>query len=153
MITNAFKNADVNMSKCLAYVLGKIDYSKLGKRIAMSKFDLRIQKIVLFEYVHSGVDVLISQEERLPGTTIPIHSIVTDQQFTDIMNSLFGVPNRNTRCYFRRKIDYHTVPPSLTHTRQFVLEIVQPSLLFPESDSEYDDMPPLVEIHEPYKNW
>ena len=94
MITNAFKNADVNMSRCLAYVLGKIDYTKLGKRIAGSKHDMRTHKIVLFEYVHSGIDVSIAQEERLPGTTVPIHSIVSDQQFTDIMNSLFAMPNR-----------------------------------------------------------
>ena len=146
MITNAFKNADVNMSKCLAYVLGKIDYNKLGKRIAWSKNDLRTQKIVLFEYVHSGIDVSLAQEERLPGTTIPIHQLVSDQQFTDIMNSLFVVPNRYTQCYFRRKIDYNTVPPALTHVRQFVLELRQPSLLFPEDDDEYKDMPALVPI-------
>jgi hypothetical protein len=147
MITNAFKNADVNMSKCLAYVLGKIDYNKLGKRIALSKNDLRTQKIVLFEYVHSGIDVPLAQEERLPGTTIPIHQFVSDQQFTDIMNSLFVVPNRYTQCYFRRKIDFQTVPPSLTHVRQFVLELRQPSLLFPEDDDEYKDMPGLIPIH------
>jgi len=147
MITTAFKNADVNMSKCLSYVLGKIDYDKLGKRITMSKYDLRLQKIVLFEYVHSGIDVPIAQEERLPGTTIPIHSIVSDPQFTEIMNSLFAVPNKHTRCYFRRKIDYTSVPPSLTHTRQFVLELSCPSLLFPEDDCEYSDMPPLIPIN------
>lgn len=147
MITNAFKNADVNMSKCLAYILNKIDYNKLGKRISMSKHDLRVQKIVLFEYVHSGTDVSVAQEERLPGTTLTIHSIVTDQQFTEIMNSLFAMPNRYTQCYFRRKIDYDTVPPSLTHVRQFVLELRQPSLLFPEDDDECKDMPALVPIN------
>jgi hypothetical protein len=83
----------------------------------------------------------------LPGTTLTIHSIVTDQQFTEIMNSLFAMPNRYTQCYFRRKIDYDTVPPSLTHVRQFVLELRQPSLLFPEDDDECKDMPALVPIN------
>jgi hypothetical protein len=147
MITNAFKNTDVNMSKCLAYVLGKIDYTKLGKRISGSKHDMRTHKIVLFEYVHSGIDISMALEERLPGTTIPIHQLVSDQQFTEIMNSLFAMPNRYTQCYFRRKIDFETVPPSLTHVRQFVLELRQPSLLFPEDDDEYKDMPALVSIH------
>ena len=147
MITSAFQNADTNMSKCLAYVLDKIDYGKLGKRIALTKYDLRDQKIVLFEYVHSDMDVPIALEERLPGTSIPIHQLVSDPQFTEIMNSLFSVPNKYTRCYFRRKIDYTTAPPSLTHTRQFILELRCPSLLFPEDDDEYEGMPPLIPIN------
>jgi hypothetical protein len=147
MITTAFKNADVNMSKALSYVLSKIDYTKLGKRIASSKYDMRTQKIVLFEYVHSGMDVSMALEERIPGTTIPLHSILSDKQFTEIMNSLFVVSNMRTVCYFRRKIDYDTTPPSLTHVRQFVLELRQPSLLFPEDDDEYADMPALIPIH------
>ena len=147
MITNAFKNADLNMSKCLAYVLNKIDYEKLSQRIGNSKHDLRTQKIILFEYVHSGIDVSIAQEERLPGTTIPIHPILMQPEFMAIMNSLFTVPNRYTSCYFRRKISYETTPPSLSHVRQLVLELRQPSLLFPEDDEEYSDIPPLVSIH------
>ena len=147
MITTAFKNTDVNMSKCLAYVLNRIDYSKLSRRIALSKNDLRIQKIVLFEYVHSASDVPMAQEERLPGSTVTIHSIVSDKQFTEIMNSLFVVSNLYSRCYFRRKVNYDTSPPSLMHTRQFILELRQPSIFVPTDDDEYEDMPPLIPIY------
>lgn len=104
----------------------------------------KVYRIVLFEYVHSGIYDTVVEMERVPGTTRFIHDVLNHNEVKNALRSLFA-DKPNMRLYSRRKIDETKEgPESLTNYRQYVLRISPESLPSPILNPEDDDMPELI---------
>jgi hypothetical protein len=133
-------------AKTVQYVLQKVNYEALNKALYQSrKFPERPRKVVLFEYIHSGIDSHVALEERVPGTGYSVHSIVTTLEFKNIMNNLFMVDD--SVIYNHRKI----ADGELSNMRQVVLRFEPMDLPNLIPVDPYEGMPGLIQF-DPYVN-
>jgi hypothetical protein len=126
-------------------MLQRMDYAKYQKFLSdRAKFPDRDHKFVVFEYVESPCDSLITSSERLLPGTPSIHSIISNPLFNDNMKFLFGDSDHMT-WYTRRKVD-QTKPfeEQLTNVRQLVVMISKEVPL-----DEEDTLPPLMPVNNP----
>jgi hypothetical protein len=136
---------------CIAHLLNKMDHKKYAETV-QTAIVRPSQKytVVLFEYVHSGVNDTIAHVERLPGTTKSIHETINDLRCMSRLHDLFIV-NASMRLYTRRKFD-NTKPfhEQTTNIRQVVVTIGPYAFARPRvmSEESYEDMPDLVAYHE-----
>jgi hypothetical protein len=123
----------------VSHMLSNMDFGKYQKFLQYAdRYPQNDHKFVLFEYVESPTNALISRSERVPGTRISIHSVTQNPDFDANMKLLFKNSDRDS-WYTRRKIDYTKSPQEqLSDTRQLVLLIKQ------ESEDDYSDMPSLI---------
>ena len=136
---------------CIAYLLNKMDHKKYSQTVERAIMHPN-QKytVVLFEYVHSGVNDTIAHVERLPGTTKSIHDTINDVRCMARLHDLFIV-NPSMHLYTRRKFDnskpFHE---QTTNLRQVVVTIGPYAFASPRAMSEdsYGNMPDLVAYHE-----
>jgi hypothetical protein len=141
MITTILSNSSAQNSNAIVHILSRIDYKALNTGLAIAIWKPnQVHRIVLFEYVHSGIYDTIAEIERLPGTTRLIHDVLKDNEVENALRSLFA-DKPNMKLYTRRKIDYTKEgPEGLTKYRQYVLSISPESppstILSPEEDYE-----------------
>ena len=65
-------------------MLGKMNFDKYQKFLHHADSNPEEDhKFVVFEYVESPSDVLISRSERLHGTQVSIHSVIKNPEFDD----------------------------------------------------------------------
>jgi hypothetical protein len=136
-------NENANVKKLMRHMLQKMDFGKYQKFLqTASQYPDRDHKFVVFDYVESPSNVLISRSERIPGSRMSIHSIIQTSDFDESMSHIFGRSDRIS-WYTRRKID-RTKPfrDQPTDTRQLVVitrrEVVD--------EEDYSDMPPLIPV-------
>ena len=128
-----------NVKQLVNHMLSKMDFGKYQKFLHnVARYPEQNHKFVVFEYVQSPNDTLITRSERLPGSKMSIHNIIQNPDFDKHMTCLFGKPDR-VLWYTRRKMDY-TLPfeEQLSDTRQLVVLNKQ------ELDEDYSDMPSLI---------
>ena len=155
-ITSALYNNSKYISTGLAFVFGKINYVKLMKALARIPHlkPTETLNIVLFDYIHSGVDDHIASFERIPNTTILVNDILNNSEILNDLAMMFKNNDEThlTQCYTRRKIDYtKPIESRLTNKRQLVLQFQKYTHLY--STIRYDDdddMPPLINLPECY---
>jgi hypothetical protein len=124
MINTILSNSSHQNSSGIAHILSRIDYYRLNTGLAVAKWKPnQVHKIVLFEYVHSGIYDTIAEIERIPGTTRFIHDVLKDNEVENALRSLFA-DKPNMKLYSRRKIDdTKTGSESLTKYREYVLQV------------------------------
>ena len=137
MITSIIHCNDNITASAVKHILTNLKYDNLKRGLDRYSNDPhREHYIVLFEYVHSGVDAPIAEVERIPGTVRPIHDFLLTRQ--NILRSLFAsMPEM--KLYTRRKTEgaLHLI----TKYRQLVLYIPAepPSpVYFNPEDDDYD---------------
>jgi len=128
-----------NVKQLVSHMLSKIDFDKYQKFLHnVARYPKQNHKFVVFEYVQSPSDTLITRSERLPGSKMSIHNIIQNPDFDKHMTCLFGKPDR-VLWYTRRKMDYtKPLEEQLSDTRQLIVLNKQ------ELDEDYSDMPSLI---------
>ena len=139
MITSSIHCNDNTTASAVKHIHTKLNYHNLQRGLALKdKYPYQDRYIVLFEYVHSGVDAQVAEVERIPGTTRPIHDFLQVRQ--NILRSLFA-STPEMKLYTRRKTDSALHLP--TKYRQLVLYIpadpIPPIALNPEDDIDIMD--------------
>lgn len=126
-----------NARELVSHMLSNMDFNKYQKFLQHAdSYPQQDHKFVLFEYVESPCNALISRSERLPGSRVSIHNTIQDPDFNVNMKRLFG---ESDTWYTRRKIDYtKSAHEQLSDTRQLVLLIKQ------QPEEDYSDMPSLI---------
>ncbi len=125
-------------------MLGKMNFDKYQKFLHHADSNPEEDhKFVVFEYVESPSDVLISRSERLHGTQVSIHSVIKNPEFDEKMTLLFGKSDILS-WYTRRKMDYTKPygPKQLSDIRQLVV-------IIKKDPEDYSDMPSLIPVSEP----
>ena len=137
MLNTVFKpsNKNSNVKQLMSHILRNMKFDKYQQFLQRAaRYPEQDHKFVVFEYVQSPADAVISHSERLPGTRTSIHSLIQRSDFDQNMVRLFG----ECAWYTRRKIDYTKSPEDeLSNTRQLVLLIKR------ETEDDYSDMPSL----------
>jgi hypothetical protein len=126
-----YSNESAIVKQCVGHMLKNIDYNSYVSFLRRAdRYPERDHRFVVFEYVQSPVDSVITSSENVPLTRLSIHSVMQDRDFDTNMKRLFG----DVVWYTRRKMDYSVVPERTTNLRQVVILIRK------------DDMPPLIPI-------
>lgn len=134
------------VSACVGHILSKIDYNKLTYAVENAVLNSdKEHRVVVFEYVHSGIIDSIAQIERVPGTIIPIHDVLSSYECITRLDSLLRVPGK-TSWYSRRKID-HAIG-ELTIKRQLVL-LIEKDAFAPVLLERTETLPADLTLHPP----
>lgn len=123
-VIDLYKHADQNSVKTMLWVMSKIDYSKLLRRIAYAYAhpDETVKCVLLeydytsWSYVKRGNNNVI---ERMPNSNVLVHHALHTPDFIRLMDTFFANDRHRVSIYCRQKIGPDQVPNF--HRKQLVV--------------------------------
>ena len=85
---------DCIQQKCLEEVLGRVNYGRISRSLVFAETSSIPVSVPLFSYVFSNWSEVIGQVERIPGTVVAIHDIVTRDSFMERLRTIFVANDR-----------------------------------------------------------
>jgi hypothetical protein len=123
-VIELYKHANQNSVKTMLWVMSKIDYSKLLRRIAYA-YDHPHEsvKCVLLEYDYTAWSYVKKGNpnviEKMPNSTVLVHHALHTPDFVRLMDSFFANDRQHVSVYCRQKIGADGVPNF--HRKQLVV--------------------------------
>lgn len=119
-----YKHANRDSVKTMLWVMAKIDYTKLLRRIAYAyEHPNETVKCVLLEYDYTTWSYVkrgnANVIERMPDSTVLVHHALHSPDFIRLMDRFFTNDNPRTMIYARQKINPDGSPNF--HRKQLVL--------------------------------
>lgn len=132
-IVQLYAHANSASVKTMLWVMSKIDYSKLLRRIAHAYENPdKTVKCVLLEYDYTSWSYVKQGNpnviERMPNSNVLVHHALNTPDFIRLMDSFFKNDHPRMYIYVRQKIDSDGVPNF--HRKQLVL-MFQPYTFVP----------------------
>jgi len=123
-IVELYKHADQNSVKTMLWVMSKIDYTKLLRRIAYAYANPSdTVKCVLLEYDYTSWSYVKQGNanviERMPDSNVLVHHALHTPDFIRLMDRFFANDNPRIEIYARQKIDSDRTPNF--HRKQLVI--------------------------------
>jgi hypothetical protein len=123
-VIELFKHADQNSVKTMLWVMSKIDYSKLLRRVAYAyAHPNETVKCVLLEYDYTSWSYVklgnSNVIEKMPNSNVLVHHALHTPDFIRLMDNFFANDRRGVNIYCRQKIGSNGEPNF--HRKQLVV--------------------------------